>query len=149
MTITPSWCAPPPRYSAAPTPPNTTRTYDSAWRAFETWCERHRVDRAPGHPAHVDRTPGHPRRRRGRRLPLAVRVAAIAARHSRVGHPGPTLDSGVSAVLDGVRALATRAGRTGAAPPASIWDCENRSRALHPLRLPITRNRCFLERTTR
>ncbi|MGW5569702.1 hypothetical protein ACWEVD_00760 [Nocardia thailandica] len=107
------------RYAAAATPPNTTRTYASAWRQFETWCEATGSTALPATSRTVERFLAARAETGIAASTLAVGVAAIAARHTAAGHPDPTLDSAVRQVMDGVRAAHTAAGRTRRRAPAA------------------------------
>ncbi|WP_280470742.1 tyrosine-type recombinase/integrase [Nocardia farcinica] len=108
------------RYSAAATPPNTARTYTSAWTRFQNWCAETGLTALPADPRTVERylALGADRGEVAAST-LGVWVAAIAHHHRQAGHPDPTADAAVRAVMQGVRAEHTAAARAAARAPAA------------------------------
>jgi hypothetical protein len=86
--------------------PETSRLYAADWAAFETWCRQAGRLWLPADAATVADflTDAAATISAGA---LGRRAAAIAARHRAGGHPPPTADAAVRAVLRGARRTAT------------------------------------------
>ena len=92
----------------------TRRSYETAWRRFEDWCERNRARAMPAHPKAVEAFVAYLADSGLKVATIDKHVAAITYRHrmdDRDGVP-PTSSEGVKAVLRGIRrTLGTRPDR--------------------------------------
>lgn len=88
---------------------NTRRSYDSAWRRFETWCAGEALSALPAsadtvarylEAASEERTDG---RHRYQRTTFGVWLAAIGERHTRADVVNPVKDSSVQSMLSTIR----------------------------------------------
>ncbi len=108
------------RYADRAVPANTTRTYASAWRMFESWCEEVGLGALPASPSTVIRHLAHCADREGLAVStLEVRTAAIADRHRAAKLADPTADASVRATMSGIRAEYADAGREPDRAPAA------------------------------
>ena len=83
----------------------TRRTYDSAWKAWETWCAARGIEPLPADPVMVA---AHLAERHGDGLStsrLTVTVSAIRARHLDAGLDDPTSTRGVVLTMAGLRRI--------------------------------------------
>lgn len=83
--------------------PGTRRTYDSAWKAWETWCAARGIEPLPADAVMVA---AHLAERHGDGVSvsrLTVTVSAIRARHLDAGHDDPTAMRGVVLTMAGLR----------------------------------------------
>ena len=85
----------------------TRRSYETAWRRFEDWCERNRARAMPAHPKAVEAFVAYLADSGLKVATIDKHVAAITYRHrmdDRDGVP-PTSSEGVKAVLRGIRRM--------------------------------------------
>lgn len=83
--------------------PGTRRTYDSAWRSWETWCAARGAESLPADPVAVA---AHLVERHGDGVSvsrLTVTASAIRARHLDTGLDDPTSTRGVVLTMAGLR----------------------------------------------
>ena len=90
-------------YARAGKAPNTRRAYATGWRLFETWCARVGLEPLPAAPEAValfltERAGGG-----AKPSTVALRLAAIVARHRAAGHAFDARHKAVSEVMAGIR----------------------------------------------
>ncbi|HEX2950995.1 MAG TPA: site-specific integrase [Armatimonadota bacterium] len=82
---------------------NTQKAYQTDWDSFTHWCKVHQLPALPASPTTIilyltaQVNDGH------KINTLTRRIAAISQAHKSMGHPTPTNDSAVRAVMAGIR----------------------------------------------
>ncbi|MDE2099705.1 MAG: tyrosine-type recombinase/integrase [Patescibacteria group bacterium] len=82
---------------------NTLRAYQSDWRQFVAWCEDHSCASLPASPETVAVYLAAEADAGRRPSTLTRRISAISQAHQAAGHPTPTTDAPVAAVMAGIR----------------------------------------------
>jgi site-specific recombinase XerD len=127
-------------YATAARRPATLKAYESDWRHFDEWCERHGVPSMPAYPDVVAKYVTDLASTM-KSSTITRRLASISIAHQAVGFPSPTHDIAVRTVARGVRRTLGTATREAA--PLLIGDLR-RVIAHLPDTLAGTRDRALL-----
>lgn len=122
--------------------PATLRGYDSAWRRFVEWCDKHDGTALPA-PAEIVALFLADLARELHPMTLGRYTSAIKLRHDAAGYPSPTLDVRVKSVLRGIRRAHGVAPDRQAAP-LLVGDLISIVETLDPTKLIDVRDKALL-----
>ena len=90
-------------YAEASRSPATRRAYRAAWQAFCLWCSGRGARPLPATPHLAAAYAAHLAQLGRRPSTVEQAISAISVAHQAAGHPSPTRDARVRAVLSGIR----------------------------------------------
>ena len=99
-------------YIARAKRPATTKQYDRCWEQFRAWCTKEGIDTRL--PIAVEAVGGYliHRFESGRALAtIGIDLCAIRSAHLNAGHPSPTANASITALVSGLRVAAADEGR--------------------------------------